>query len=136
MLSLQGVAYAHPNKDILFTGIDLVVGSQEQVALVGNNGVGKSTLLRIMAGELQPSEGVVVAAVRPYYVPQIVGQFNDHTVAQAMGIDRKLKALRGILAGDVSDGNLLLLGDDWTLEERCRKPSASGGSAACIRISL
>jgi len=45
MLSLQSVAYAHPNKDILFSDIDLVVSRHEKLALIGNNGVGKSTLV-------------------------------------------------------------------------------------------
>jgi len=121
MLSLQCVAYAHPNKDILFSDLGLVVSRQEKLALVGNNGAGKSTLLRLLAGELQPSSGSVLTDTRPYYVPQIFGQFNSHTVAEVLGIDRKLEALQGILAGDVTGDNLLLLEDDWTLEERCRE---------------
>lgn len=121
MLNLQGVAYAHPNRDILFSDIDLVVNRHEKLALVGNNGVGKSTLLRLLAGELQPSGGVVLADPKPYYVPQLTGQFDNHTVAQALGIDRTLDALHRILAGDVTGENLLLLDDDWALEERCHE---------------
>jgi ATPase subunit of ABC transporter with duplicated ATPase domains len=121
MLSLQSVAYVHPNKDTLFSDIDLVVSRHEKLALIGNNGVGKSTLLRLLAGELHPSAGVVLADPKPYYVPQIAGQLNGYTIAQALGIDGRLDALHKILAGDVTGDNLRLLDDDWALEERCHE---------------
>ncbi|RYZ46245.1 MAG: ABC-F family ATP-binding cassette domain-containing protein, partial [Chitinophagaceae bacterium] len=37
----------------------------------------------------------------------------------ALGVDAKLEALKAILAGDVTEENLTLLDDDWTIEERC-----------------
>lgn len=38
-----------------------------------------------------------------YYVPQHFGQYDDRTIAQALRIDGKLKALHAILNGDVSE---------------------------------
>ena len=119
MLFLQGVAYAHPNRDVLFADINLSIQKQDKVALIGNNGTGKSTLLKILAGLLTPSEGMVKSGSKPYYIPQIFGQFNDFTVAQALGIEDKLWALKEILSGNVTDENLTLLDDDWGIEERC-----------------
>lgn len=46
----------------LFTGLDLVVGPGDVVGLVGPNGAGKLTLLRLLAGEQQPEAGVVTLA--------------------------------------------------------------------------
>src|SRR4051794_17030581 len=129
MLTLQGITYTHPNRDILFDGIDLIINKQNKIALIGNNGTGKSTLLRIMAGQLQPLSGVVKADHRPYYVPQIFGQFNDLTIAQALGIGEKLKALTDILEGDLTDDNMTILNDDWAIEERCREAFAHWGLA-------
>lgn len=119
MLILQGVAYTHPNRDLLFSDIHLNINKQDKVALIGNNGAGKSTLLRILAGELKPSAGNIICESAPYYVPQIFGQYNHLTVAQALLISDKLSALKEIIAGEVSLANLELLNDDWTLEERC-----------------
>lgn len=119
MLILQTIAYAHPDKDILFSGISLAVNKNEKIALVGNNGAGKSTLLKIMACILQPSSGSVIADTQPYYIPQHFGQYDDQTVAQALRIDEKLAALRAILNGETTDENLTILNDDWTIEERC-----------------
>ncbi|MDE5988562.1 MAG: ATP-binding cassette domain-containing protein, partial [Duncaniella sp.] len=44
--------------------------------------------------------------------------YDDMTVAQALGIDRKLEALYSILNGDASEAHFATLADDWTLEER------------------
>ncbi|HEY6901088.1 MAG TPA: ABC-F family ATP-binding cassette domain-containing protein [Puia sp.] len=119
MLILQGVAYTHPNRDLLFSNINLTINKQDKVALIGNNGAGKSTFLRILAGELIPSAGVITGHSKPYYVPQIFGQYNELSVAQALGVAERLGALRQILAGHVTEENIALLDDDWTLEERC-----------------
>lgn len=121
MLTLQGVTYTHPDKEILFADISLVVNRQDKIALVGNNGAGKSTLLQLMAGHLQPAAGLVKADAKPYYVPQLLGQFNHATVAQALQVHDKLQALKAILDGQVTEAHLSLLEDDWTIEERCQE---------------
>jgi ATPase subunit of ABC transporter with duplicated ATPase domains len=110
----------HPNKDLLFESISLTVNHHDKVALIGNNGSGKSTLLKIIAGELQASDGQVNATFKPYYIPQIFGQYNHLTIAQALKIEDKLKALNEILNGNITEANYGLLDDDWTIEERCK----------------
>ncbi len=121
MIILQNVSYIHPNKDLLFDHVNLTVNRQDKTALIGNNGAGKSTLLKIIAGELQPSGGQLSVSLRPYYVPQIFGQYNHLTIAQALNVEGKLKALREILDGNVTEENYRLLEDDWTIEDRCRE---------------
>ena len=44
----------------LFENLDLHLRSGDRVALIGPNGVGKTTLLRILAGQLRPTEGAFV----------------------------------------------------------------------------
>jgi ATPase subunit of ABC transporter with duplicated ATPase domains len=119
MLIIQDITYIHPNKDLLFDKINLTVNKRDKVALIGNNGTGKSTLLKIIAGILPLSGGILHCDSKPYYVPQIFGQFNELTIAKAIGVDEKLKALTEIVSGNVSDANMTALNDDWTIEERC-----------------
>jgi ATPase subunit of ABC transporter with duplicated ATPase domains len=119
MLTLQSVTYIHPNKDLLFDEIDLIINKQNKVALIGNNGTGKSTLLKLLAGVLQPTSGWVKADTTPYYVPQLFGQFNNYTIAQALQVDDKLTALKEILDGNLTDENQTTLDNDWAIEERC-----------------
>ncbi|MDR2122414.1 MAG: ATP-binding cassette domain-containing protein [Flavobacteriaceae bacterium] len=121
MLIIQDITYIHPNKDLLFNKINLTVNKHDKIALIGNNGAGKSTLLKIIAGILSPSGGILHCDSRIYYVPQIFGQFNEFTVAQAIGIDEKLKALSEIVSGNVTETNLTVLNDDWSIEERCNE---------------
>jgi len=121
MLFLQNLSYIHPNKELLFENIYLTVNSRDKLALIGNNGTGKSTLLKIIAGELSPHEGQLILDPSPYYIPQLFGQYNHLTIAQALRIDGKLQALKEILAGNVTEQNLNQLNDDWTIEERCQE---------------
>src|SRR5688500_16381213 len=56
----------------VFSGVSFTVNAGERIALVGPNGVGKSTVLKIIAGHEAASTGYVVKAkgVRVVYVPQ------------------------------------------------------------------
>lgn len=121
MLILQNISYLHTNRDLLFDKITCTANQQEKIALIGNNGVGKSTLLKIIAGQLQPSDGLIKVDAEPYFVPQIFGQFNHFTIAHALQVEEKLIALKNILDGNVTEENLEILNDDWTIEERCNE---------------
>ncbi|MDR0368434.1 MAG: ATP-binding cassette domain-containing protein, partial [Bacteroidales bacterium] len=120
MFILHNISYIHIDKELLFDNINLSLNPKEKIAVIGNNGVGKSTLLKIIAGQIPPSAGNISRTSTPYYVPQIVGQFDNLTVAQAIGISERLIALSGILSGNVTEENLSALNDDWTMEERCK----------------
>jgi ATPase subunit of ABC transporter with duplicated ATPase domains len=124
MLTLTNLSYIHHSRDVLFDALSLTINTHDKVALIGNNGTGKSTLLKIMAGLLPPSAGVYRTDAKPYYVPQHVGQFNNLTVGQALQVADKLKALKEIIDGLATEKNLALLNDDWLLEERCNEALA------------
>ncbi|QMU26914.1 ribosomal protection-like ABC-F family protein [Adhaeribacter radiodurans] len=130
MLTIQNLTYIHPNKDLLFDNINLTLTQHDKAALIGNNGTGKSTLLKIIAGNLPSSAGVVQTLATPYYIPQLFGQYNHLTISQALQIEGKLKAFYQILEGNVTGVNLELLNDDWTLEERCTEALAYWGLEA------
>jgi ATPase subunit of ABC transporter with duplicated ATPase domains len=127
MLILNNISYIHPDKELLFDNIHLSVEAKENVAVVANNGVGKSILLQIVAGRIPAHGGTVNASSKPYYVPQIVDRVDDWSLAQALGLADKLEALDEILAGRVSESNLEALDDDWTIEERSREALSHWG---------
>jgi branched-chain amino acid transport system ATP-binding protein len=58
MLEVKGVNASYGPVQVLF-GIDLDVGDQEIVALLGTNGAGKTTILRVISGILKPSQGTI-----------------------------------------------------------------------------
>ncbi|MDE7475460.1 MAG: ATP-binding cassette domain-containing protein [Duncaniella sp.] len=94
------------------------VSSGEKCAIIGNNGIGKSTLLSIIAGKLSAATGSVTYDMSPYFIPQHFGQFNDKTVAETLGIADKLKALASILAGNSTIDDFTVINKDWDLQER------------------
>lgn len=58
MLSTTNLSHSY-NKDQKFSFPDLVCGKEETLLILGNSGVGKTTLLHIIAGILKPISGVV-----------------------------------------------------------------------------
>ena len=58
-LAVSRLAWRLPGGEELFRDVAFNVGNGERVALVGANGVGKTTLFRLITGELQPSEGTI-----------------------------------------------------------------------------
>ncbi len=65
--------YAPPGADSLFFDVSFGVAPGEHAALVGPNGVGQSTLLRILAGELSPDEGSFQVGGTVLTMPQDAG---------------------------------------------------------------
>ncbi|RME82286.1 MAG: ABC transporter ATP-binding protein [Caldilineae bacterium] len=66
----------------VFAGVNCVVSEGDRIGLVGPNGEGKTTLLRILAGDLAPSEGAVHRrrGLRIGYLPQIPPPAGDKTL--------------------------------------------------------
>lgn len=91
MFSIQNIQYAHSNGDVLFHNITFTIQSNEKVAIIGKNGIGKSTFLKIIGQKLQ-EESKVNSNVRFFLVPQNVGSFDQMSVAQALQINNKLTA--------------------------------------------
>ncbi|MGH2908522.1 MAG: ATP-binding cassette domain-containing protein [Solirubrobacteraceae bacterium] len=86
-IAVSGLAYAHPGGDLLFSGVSFRVAPGSHAGLVGTNGVGKSTLLRILAGELEGAEGEAAHGGRLLLMRQDVG------------LDIAGQTVRGLLTG-------------------------------------
>ena len=69
---------------VLFSGVEFKVAGGEHIAIIGDNGTGKSTLVKLIVGEEQPDSGFVRRgpAVRMAYLPQIV-RFRDPELSAA-----------------------------------------------------
>lgn len=132
---VKQLSYIHHDKEPLFHNINFSVPKGQKVSLIGSNGSGKSTLLGIIAGRLQPSEGeVIYQDGLPYYVPQHFGQYDHYTVAEALQISEKLRALHAILEGNTDTTNFTILDDDWNIEESAYSALSKWGLSH-IRLS-
>ncbi|MBI4220206.1 MAG: ABC-F family ATP-binding cassette domain-containing protein [Chloroflexi bacterium] len=75
-LKLIGVGHRYGERPV-FSGVDVEITQGARVALVGPNGCGKTTLLRIAAGEITPKDGKASlgASVKPGFLRQDAGVF-------------------------------------------------------------
>lgn len=83
-MAVSGLAYAPPSGEELFSNVSFRLGRSAHVGLVGANGVGKSTLLGVLARRLEPTEGTVHADGAVLYMPQDVGIDEGLTVRQLL----------------------------------------------------
>ncbi len=73
VVQVAGAAFAHPGGAPLFEDVGFKVRSGQHVALVGANGVGKSTLLRCIGGDLSLTEGTIHCDGTVAHMPQAIG---------------------------------------------------------------
>ncbi|MDZ8183290.1 MAG: ABC-F family ATP-binding cassette domain-containing protein [Nostoc sp. ChiSLP02] len=71
ILLAENLSYQLSLERTLFQQIQVTIDARNSIALVGSNGVGKSTLLKILAGQITPTTGSVWHHGVIYYLPQI-----------------------------------------------------------------
>ncbi len=72
-ISVSNLEYAHPGGTTLFAEVSFSIPPGTHAALIGDNGVGKTTLLRILAGELPSADGDATVGGEVRYMAQDVG---------------------------------------------------------------
>lgn len=114
IVRLEGAAYAYPGSErAIFSHLDLRVMNGEKIAIVGYNGMGKTTLLRLLAGVRAPTEGSVTFGyhVEPGYQSQDLAEtmnpeesvFNTAKAAAGTLPERDLRNRLGGFGFDVED---------------------------------
>jgi ATPase subunit of ABC transporter with duplicated ATPase domains len=114
-ISLRQLGYQTPDGHTLFSDLDLTFG-HHRTGLIGRNGVGKSTLLRLVTGDAQPSAGEIVQDGRLAMLPQSVQVDDTSTIGDALGAAEQLARLDRITEGSGIDEDNLEA--DWTLPYR------------------
>ncbi|SJM62052.1 ABC-F family ATP-binding cassette domain-containing protein [Gulosibacter sp. 10] len=114
---LDGVGLEWPDGTVALDGLDAAFGTG-RTGLIGANGTGKTTLLRLILGELEPSAGTIAVSGSVGYLPQQLSLRTEDTVAALLGVRERLDALRAIEAGDASPERFDALADDWDVEAR------------------
>lgn len=90
--TLDAVSATTPDGRVLFDNLSLVFG-RERTGLVGRNGVGKSTLLRLLTGERAPSSGTVGRSGRFGVLGQVLAPPPGATVADMLDATEALARL-------------------------------------------
>ncbi|VVC75703.1 putative ABC transporter ATP-binding protein YbiT [Aquicella siphonis] len=120
--------YATASGKPLFQGLSLFLGN-ERTGIVGRNGIGKSSLLKLIAGELSPVSGSIQVQGTLGYCPQIFQPAETVTVSELLNVRQKIEALTRIENGSTNDADFLAVGDDWTLHGRVMQQLSAFGLA-------
>ncbi len=109
---VSDLAYAPPGADQLFFEVNFGIAPGEHAALVGPNGVGKSTILRILSGELEHDEGEFTVGGRMLRMTQDVGMSRPEDTLREMLIDIAPAELRTAGQRLVAAERALATGED------------------------
>ena len=100
MISIQNLNVEF-NSTALFSGVNFVINKRDKIALVGKNGAGKSTMLKIIAGLQEPTGGVVAAQkdITIGYLPQQMILTDERSVVEEVRtVFGKLDEMKASLA--------------------------------------
>ena len=131
VVSLRNLAKSFGDKH-LFDGINLKVEGGERIALIGDNGTGKSTLIKMIMGELYPDDGRIRTGpqVRSAYLPQII--HFDHPDWNL--VENMMAAKRGLSAQSARNR---LAAYDFRGEDVLKPVSVlSGGEQSRLRLCM
>ena len=131
VLALRNLAKSCGDKH-LFDGINLKIEGGERIALIGDNGTGKSTLIKMIMGELYPDDGRIRTGpqVRAAYLPQIV--HFDHPDWNL--VENMMAAKRGLSAQSARNR---LAAYDFRGEDVMKPVSVlSGGEQSRLRLCM
>jgi ATPase subunit of ABC transporter with duplicated ATPase domains len=123
-ITISNLSWSLPDGRELFSDVNLSFGA-ERAGLVGRNGVGKTTLLKLIAGELAPRTGAVAVNGRIAVLRQALQVDASDTIADLFDVGAALALLERAARGDASAEDLA--GADWTLETRLEASLARFG---------
>lgn len=115
-LTTNHLFYSIPNTAIQFDDLNLSF-EKKHYGLVGDNGVGKTTLLKLLSGALNPHAGHVFLNGTLAYCPQTMSsEMKTLFVSEILGIHEKWQAFHRLQKGEMLENDLDIIEDDWTLE--------------------
>lgn len=132
-ISVSHLAWSTPDGHAVFDDLTLDFG-RERTGLVGRNGVGKSTLLKLLTQEVSPARGTVRIQGSVGTLRQIVQVAPHDTVADLLGVTDGLALIRRAAAGIATIDELAEA--DWTLEPRTAEVLAQLGLDAPLDTPL
>jgi ATP-binding cassette subfamily F protein 3 len=128
-LEVQNLTFHYPNKYPLYEKLSFTLTRGEKFLIVGENGIGKSTLLKLIIGELTPDEGSIIMSQNTtiaYYAQELEVLDERKTVLENVSsYDYTDTEMRGIL------NNFLFSGDEVNKRVSVLSPGEKARVALC-----
>jgi ATPase subunit of ABC transporter with duplicated ATPase domains len=132
-ITLSCLSWSTPGGRAVLSGLDLSF-TNERTGIVGRNGTGKTTLLKLIAGAIQPSSGRITVNGTVGMLRQMVQVAPEETIADLFGASAGLALLNKAQAGEADMDDLAEA--DWTLEPRILSALGSVGLDAEVTTRL
>jgi len=104
VISLQNIEKSYGTR-LLFKDVNITFTTDKRLGLVGINGTGKSTFLKILAARMEPDKGSI----------ERNGKASIHYLAQTPEFDPESTLLEAVLDGDINPGRVFT--SSYKLEE-------------------
>ncbi len=115
-LDINSVSFDLPDGRPLLNDVSLRVGEGAKIALIGANGTGKTTLARIVAGEIPAADGAITRSGGLGVMPQFIGSVRDDSTVRELLISVAPPAIKGA-AAEIDRTELLMMeGDDEAVQ--------------------
>jgi ATP-binding cassette, subfamily F, member 3 len=113
IMSVENISFAYPEKETLINNFSLTISKNDRICIIGKNGKGKTTLLKLLSGELTPIRGEV--SYHPGVKAGVFGQTNIERLNHANTIESELmsssnetnpKVIRSVCGAMMFSGDL------------------------------
>ncbi len=91
-MRIENLCFGYTNDKMLIQGLTIDINKHDRIGVIGKNGRGKSTLLRLMQGELQPLKGTIKR--HPMCATGYFGQTNIERLDNKKTIEKELASVR------------------------------------------
>ena len=133
LIVLEGVSVGYAPGAPVLSRLNLRIDPDDRIALVGRNGNGKTTLARLLAGQLQPMGGAVVASSKLR-----VGYFAQHQIEELVADETPLQHMQRLLPAASQGEVRAQLGRFGFSGDKVHVPvrQLSGGERARLALAL
>lgn len=108
-LKINGISFNYPDKDNIINNLSFSIGDKERFLIVGENGVGKSTLLKLLVKKLIPNEGNIWYGSKTdiaYYAQELEElDLNKNVIQNLDSANSSERELRTLLGGFLFNGD-------------------------------
>ena len=128
-LHVSGIDYFLSDGRQLLSGVSFKVGEGHKTALIGPNGTGKTTLLRIIAEDIKPDEGTVSRSGNMGIMRQFVGQVRDGSTVRDLLVSAAPPAIAAAARAVDEAEEAMMENDDEPTQMRYAQAIADWGDA-------
>ena len=85
IMRAENISFSYDGKNCLVKDLSIIIGSEDKIAVIGKNGRGKSTLLKLFAGILSPQSGSIIyhtGCAKGYYEQTNVSSLNPESTIE------------------------------------------------------